>query len=264
MTDGRPAIPAEIKRQVRQECGFGCAICGMPFFDYDHIEEYAVVKAHTADNLVLLCPNHHRSKPKKLSKERIIEAKKNPFNRNKDFTSPYKLEPSKEVVTVLGTNVVSGWYPNGNGEHHAIWVNGKSYFTIHAENNWLSVSLRLTDTNGCVLLLVEKGEVKASTSLWDYEWVGSNIKVRAAPRNVLLDLTLADNTVEVIKGAFLDNGRDGFAVENGALLELCEGNCRGWNIGGQCRSNGFGGWGLLNSNKHPEITRPSGFGCFRG
>jgi predicted restriction endonuclease len=68
----RPAIPEHISRTVRQQCGFGCAICGMPFFEYEHIEEWADVKEHTVENILLLCPNHHSSKTtKKLSADRL-------------------------------------------------------------------------------------------------------------------------------------------------------------------------------------------------
>jgi 5-methylcytosine-specific restriction endonuclease McrA len=60
--EDRPAIPQPIQRQVRQECRFGCALCGKPVFHYDHIIEYNIVKEHKAENLVLLCEEHHGAK----------------------------------------------------------------------------------------------------------------------------------------------------------------------------------------------------------
>ncbi|WP_165744305.1 HNH endonuclease signature motif containing protein [Pseudoalteromonas sp. Z9A6] len=263
MSDSR-YIPADIKRRVRKECGFGCAICGMPFFDYDHIEEYSTVKEHTAENLILLCPNHHRAKPFKLSKDRIIEARAKPYNLNKNLTSPFKLEPSRKLKTLFGSNMVEGFYPDGNNEHYALWINGESFFTIHSENSWLCVSFKLTDIKGNILLLVENGEVKVSTQSWDYEWVGSNIKIRAGKGLILLDLNLSDNQVEILRGCFLDSGYDGFIINDGALLTIIEGQQRGVSIGSRAIANGFGGWGLLNNSKHPDIIKPNGFGFFRG
>jgi hypothetical protein len=36
-------IPSEIKRQLRQEAGFGCCICGIPIIEYHHIN-YQILK----------------------------------------------------------------------------------------------------------------------------------------------------------------------------------------------------------------------------
>ena len=55
MSDERN-IPAEIKRQVRQRCGFGCIICGLPIYEYEHMEEWAKVKRHRTEEITLLCP----------------------------------------------------------------------------------------------------------------------------------------------------------------------------------------------------------------
>lgn len=264
-TKDRPAIPESIKREVRQQCFFGCAICGMPFFQYDHIQEYSEVKKHEASNLILLCPNHHSAKTtNKLSTERIIEAKRSPFNTNRSFTSPFTIEKSKEIKVLLGSNEVSGWFPDGYGEHHAIWINGKSFFTIHAENEWLSISLVLTDSNGKILLVINRGELHSSTAEWDYLYEGDNIKIRAGLRDVLLDLKVSDQKVEILKGGFLDSGLDGYHVQNGMLETLFQGKSCGISIGSSARGNGFGGWGILNSNKYPNIQKPGGFGFFRG
>ena len=35
--ENRSAIPEIVKRQVRQEAGFGCCKCGNPIFEYHHI-----------------------------------------------------------------------------------------------------------------------------------------------------------------------------------------------------------------------------------
>ncbi len=264
MAEDRSSIPAEIKRQVRQQCHFGCAICGMPFFQYDHIDEYSYVQEHTADNLVLLCPNHHSAKTtKKLSKERIKAAKQNPFNATRSHTSGYRVEPSNELLTMLGSNIVSGWYPEGKGEHHPIWINGKSFFTIHSDEGWLSVSIALTNDHGEILLAVVRGELIVATAAWDYVYEGDNIKVREGLRNVLLDMNLSDSKVEILKGMFLDKTIDGFIVSNGGLFTICEGQNRGASFGGECHANGFGGWGILNSKAFPSVVSPSGFGSFR-
>ncbi len=59
----RPAIPAEIRRQVLVEAGHRCAIptCrNSANIDLHHIVPWEKCKDHKADNLIALCPNCHR------------------------------------------------------------------------------------------------------------------------------------------------------------------------------------------------------------
>lgn len=55
-------IPRPIQREVRQRCGFGCVICGTPLYEYEHMEEWAEVKRHVAEEITLLCDKHHKEK----------------------------------------------------------------------------------------------------------------------------------------------------------------------------------------------------------
>ncbi len=48
-------IPLPIQREVRKRCGFGCVLCGLPLYEYEHMEEWAQVKRHIADEITLLC-----------------------------------------------------------------------------------------------------------------------------------------------------------------------------------------------------------------
>lgn len=57
----RPAIPAQLRRDVLVESGHRCAIptCKQPTTEIAHIEPWASVKEHAFDNLIALCPNCH-------------------------------------------------------------------------------------------------------------------------------------------------------------------------------------------------------------
>jgi trigger factor len=87
----RPPIPADVLRRVRQRCGFGCVICGLPFYDVDHIVDYTDMRIHDEDNLTLLCQNHHRAKTPKnrrLSLETVRRYDADPHNRRYGTTGP--------------------------------------------------------------------------------------------------------------------------------------------------------------------------------
>ncbi|RUP09053.1 HNH endonuclease signature motif containing protein [Hyphomicrobium sp.] len=60
--EGRPPIPAELRRRVLVEAGHRCAIptCRYIEVDVHHIIPWAKCKTHEYENLIALCPNCHR------------------------------------------------------------------------------------------------------------------------------------------------------------------------------------------------------------
>ena len=73
-------IPEDVKRTIRKQCGFGCVICGAGYWEYDHVEpEFVDCTSHDPKGMTLLCLYHHGKKTKGLlSKQKIVEAMKNP------------------------------------------------------------------------------------------------------------------------------------------------------------------------------------------
>lgn len=66
-TSWRDHIPAEIKRAVFTEAGHRCAIPACKetsALDIEHIDDYARVRTHEFENLILLCAVCHRRKEK--------------------------------------------------------------------------------------------------------------------------------------------------------------------------------------------------------
>src|SRR4051812_5561180 len=54
--------PAEVRRTLRREVGFGCPIprCRSPFLEYHHFDpEWHVEHHHRPEGLIPLCPTHH-------------------------------------------------------------------------------------------------------------------------------------------------------------------------------------------------------------
>jgi hypothetical protein len=91
----RPPIPYEIKREVRQRCGFGCVICGSPLYEYEHMEGWAVVHRHVAEEITLLCDKHHSERTKGLlPKEDVVKANNNPYNNVREY--------HRIIVTLFG------------------------------------------------------------------------------------------------------------------------------------------------------------------
>lgn len=79
-------IPAEVAREVRKRCGFGCVVCGSAIVDYEHFDPaFKDAKSHDPDGIILLCPTHHRAKGGMIARSTIKEAASAPFCLQSSF-----------------------------------------------------------------------------------------------------------------------------------------------------------------------------------
>ena len=106
MSAPRPAIRDPIKRAIRQRCGFGCVLCGIPIYEIDHLMPYSEVEEHDPENLVLLCKQHHGEKTLGLlPAELVAAANADPYNRRMGVSSPQELRYIGEgCEAVIGSN----------------------------------------------------------------------------------------------------------------------------------------------------------------
>ncbi len=79
----RPSISAALQRQLLIETGYRCAVCKTPEpLEFEHIEDWAKVREHTFDNMIVLCRNCHgrksnKANPKKLDRISLRKIKNN-------------------------------------------------------------------------------------------------------------------------------------------------------------------------------------------
>ncbi|GAB4052730.1 HNH endonuclease [Catellatospora paridis] len=82
MAQGRPDIPADLKRRVMMEAGYRCAIptCRSHPCAIDHIDDWAKVKEHRFENLIALCHQCHArkgNKPGQIDRKALLGYKAN-------------------------------------------------------------------------------------------------------------------------------------------------------------------------------------------
>jgi type I restriction enzyme R subunit len=77
----RPAIPAEIEREVLIESGHRCAVCGTPCpLERAHIVPWHKSKEHKAEDLICLCANcHERADREKWGQSTLRQYKRMPW-----------------------------------------------------------------------------------------------------------------------------------------------------------------------------------------
>jgi trigger factor len=210
MSESREKIEAAIKREVRQRCGFGCVVCGKPFYEYDHIDEYSKVRGHAADNLTLLCPDHHAEKTRGLrSTSQVRAANADPFNKRMGSSSPYLLAYSGAVSKVsIGSN---SFVQTMGLVSEPLVLNGEPLVRVRTESGNLLVSARLFDESGAIILTIDDNELKYDTGIWDVEFVADRLVVREAHRKILAKLVFSPPDSITVERAYFSH--DGLSVQ---------------------------------------------------
>lgn len=206
----RDKIPRSIQRQVRKECGYGCVICGLPLFEYHHIIEWAIEQKHEVNNLVLLCPTHHSSVTKGLTKEaQVRRYRASPFNLSNGKSRsnlPFFFEGDSCSV-FMGSLMFKTEFQNGEGEINAISVDGIPIVGFVLQDNQLLLNLNLFDNFNNLILSISNNEILVSNIPWDMKFEGTKLTIYNSPRNLLFVINFnPPNLLIIEKGKFYCNG----------------------------------------------------------
>jgi hypothetical protein len=179
-------IPESVRRLVRQECGFGCVICGLAIAQYEHIDPpFAEAKAHDPKNIALLCGGCHDRITRGIwSKERVILARKSPitfsqgFSRDAfDFRDPFDLFVGNSRFRDIRCIVRK--------------ETGEEWFTIEppeAPDAPPRISAKFFGISEIPELEIVQNEWRCSTGIWDLRISGPKLEVRSTRNQVKLRL----------------------------------------------------------------------------
>lgn len=198
-----------MQREIRQRCGFGCVICGLPLYEYEHMLEWATVQRHVADEITLLCPTHHIEKTKGLlSKEAVSDANKNPYNLKEGVSKPYNLNYSgDECEIILGGNSFRTKDKGYETQTIPIIVDDIPLIGFIMSEGYLLLNLNLFDEFNHFAVRIVNNELVYKAELWDVEFVGRNFIVRQASRDIFIDIIFEiPNKIIINRGRLLCNG----------------------------------------------------------
>jgi hypothetical protein len=239
-------IPRPVAREVRQRCGFGCVICGFPLFEYEHMEEWAVVKRHVASEMTLLCDRHHREKTSKLLPiEAVRAANADPYNLRTGVTTAYPLHFSGDSCeAAIGSNsfVLRAVEVEEPGSRFLlpIVVDNDALLAFRLEDDRLLLSLHIFDEFNFLALRILDNQLQYSVQPWDVEFVGTTLTLRTAQRRVLLEIRFAPpNRVVIERGRFLRNGVELTIQPDYVRLENEGGTIAGTNFTGRHSAAGI-------------------------
>ena len=103
--------PADVKRAIRQQSGYGCVLCGVAIVEYAHVDPpFKDAREHVPEAMTLLCPNHHTRFDRALiARETIDQAMRNPRAKRDGYASEWLDIGRKEPPSLrLGGSMLQG------------------------------------------------------------------------------------------------------------------------------------------------------------
>ncbi|MFJ8143624.1 HNH endonuclease signature motif containing protein [Streptomyces sp. NPDC096048] len=221
MSKNKRDIPDPIKRQIRQRCGFGCVICGLPLYEYEHIAEWSRVGCHDPVDMALLCPTHHAEKTRGLLPAADVKsANENPYNfrfgRSEAF--PLRYSGSSCLVNVGG----SRWrhYFSTDEVVPLLVIKGCPVIEVKRQDGRLLLSLRIYDKQENLLLEIVENELVFSVESWDVELVGRKLTIRGGSRFILAQVEFyTPDAIMITRGVFAYGGSQVQVESNSIFLE---------------------------------------------
>lgn len=212
---------------------------------------FAKVRRHVAEEITLLCDQHHREKTSGLlPTEKVREANDSPYNTRSDVSRPYDLHYSgSEVEAVIGGNTFRTKDEGYGTVTVPVSVDGIPLLAFILGDGHLLLNLNLFDEcNTHVIQIKNNCLLYASSLPWDIQLKGRNLVVREKRSKILVDLTFeVPNRIVINRGRLLCNGveiilrPDHLLITNNAtLMSGCEvaQSTYGLRIGGQSGAGG--------------------------
>lgn len=201
-------IPEDVKREVRQRCGFGCVICGFGFYDYEHFNpDFVDARVHDPSGMTLLCSQCNQKRARgRLSAHTVEMANRNPKCRQEGFANElfdFHHEPIR--IKFAGVEFYNC--------EHLIVINDQPILSVQPseeQNGPMLLSGIFCNSIGQESLRIDKNEWQAKTDNWDVECVGPRITIRSASKEISLVIRMEVPDGLVIER--LDMMFDGFRL----------------------------------------------------
>lgn len=189
-------INEEIAREVRVRCGFGCVICGLGLYEYEHfMPEFKNARFHMADGITLLCPNHHDRKTRGMLPVEVIKKFNATPKALQNGAAGDKFFLTAKPTIIIGTAKITSTPVVLQIENEPILIIQRG----EDENEPYLITANLHDKNGELILAIENNVWETPNRTWDCKSIGRKIEIRSAPRNIELVLRKEIGNVIVIE-----------------------------------------------------------------
>jgi len=181
-------IPADVKRAIRQACGFGCVVCGAALYQYEHIDPiWADATVHDPEHMALLCATFHYKVPRGPGhpKSDFPMARRSPRCLRDGVTREFLVCGDPFGVCVnLGSVATIGCNPI----LRVLGVDLISVSPAETIDGPAQLNARFEDADGHVLLDIAQSELMVRSDNWDVEIVGPMLTIWDDQRRVVMEL----------------------------------------------------------------------------
>lgn len=179
-------IPAGDKRKVRKRCGYGCVICGMGIYTYEHIDPpFSEAKEHNPKKITLLCGSCQLKVTKGIwSKDKVKGANSNPKCLQKGYTNDLF-----DIRKPFGVNLGRIYfYKNSSGD--LLKIGDKELLSIRfSAKEPPMITGVFYDDKTKLSFEIKDNEWFGDIKFWDIETVGNKIIVRSSTRKIFVEVT---------------------------------------------------------------------------
>lgn len=166
--------PAKVKRELRQEVNFGCAICGAPLLEYHHIIPYSEIEHHDPDNMIALCPNHHTlSDNGAFTRSELYNYKEDP-ELSDIVEYEFYFDPHSPVIP-LGANLVE---IAEFGRFTLLQIDDEPLISVHYTDGRVEFDVNFYNDSEELIAVITDNEWWAdSAEFWDMKYQSRRLKL---------------------------------------------------------------------------------------
>lgn len=182
-------VPRDVKHEIRKRCGYGCVVCGLGLYDYEHFDpDFKDALRHDPAGMTLLCMQCNQKRARgTLSAETVARANQRPKCKEQGFASemfdfgPEPVEVQFAGMTFYDCKILI----------QICGIDLLSFKPPEEPHSPVRLSGRFADATGATTLKIEDNVWSAGEDNWDVEIVGPRIVIRRG----LKDIALAIRTV---------------------------------------------------------------------
>lgn len=179
-------IPNQIKREIRKRCGFGCVVCGLGIYEYEHVDpEFKDAKEHTSNCMTLLCHQCHGKKTRgQISTETIKRHMKKPKCLQQGYTNEFFDIGTKQPSIKVGESIF-------NNTDTLFEIEEKELISFKSprdEGEPFLLNAEFYNDQNELVLKIENNEWEATTDNWDLEIIGRTLKIRERLGKFVLEI----------------------------------------------------------------------------
>jgi len=167
-------VPRPVRRELRQEVNFGCAICGNPLVEFHHIIRWEDEEHYDPDHMIALCPNHHRfANDGAITKDELYDAKEDPSNAEiVDYE--FYFDPESPVIP-LGSVLVE---LASEGEYTLIQIHDEPIFKVKYTDGRIEFDVNFYNEEDELISVITDNEWWANTDkFWDIKYQSNRLKL---------------------------------------------------------------------------------------